>query len=402
MDPPLRRTFNAAFSNDLYRAYVRGLEETLSCTFAFRVAETPVFLPEDFRRRLDEAAHAVVAQLSEPARIAAMELDVPARYRTPRRDRLPGVAIVDFAVTRGADGRLEPKVVELQGFPSLFALTFVQAEAWGLTCAGMAGMPPRFTSLFSGLTREGFVDLFRRSVMGSRAPEEVVLADLEPEHQKTAADFHATTQLLGIDAVCPTTFLREGSRLYRVKGGKRIPIRRIYHRVVFDELEKCGKKLPYDYAEDLDVEWFPHPQWYFLWSKSSLPHLDLPCVPKTRRLSELPELPKDLTGYVLKPFHSFAGGGVRVEPTAADLAAIPPTDRAHWCLQEKVDYAPVLEAADGGGVKVEVRMMFLRPDGDERLTLATNLCRLSRGKMLGVDFNKDFTWVGGSVGIWPA
>jgi hypothetical protein len=30
------------------------------------------------------------------------------------------------------------------------------------------------------------------------------------------------------------------------------------------------------------------------------------------------------------------------------------------------------------------------------------LCRLSRGKMLGVDFNKDFTWVGSSVALRPA
>ena len=65
--------------------------------------------------------------------------------------------------------------------------------------------------------------------------------------------------------------------------------------------------------------------------------------------------------------------------------------------QEKIEYAPALEAADGGGVKVEIRMMFLRPDAETKPKLAQNLVRLSRGKMLGVDFNKDFTWVGSSV-----
>jgi hypothetical protein len=53
-------------------------------------------------------------------------------------------------------------------------------------------------------------------------------------------------------------------------------------------------------------------------------------------------------------------------------------------------------------VKVEIRMMFFRPDGDAAPTLGLNLCRLSRGKMLGVDFNKDFTWVGSSVALKPA
>ena len=42
------------------------------------------------------------------------------------------------------------------------------------------------------------------------------------------------------------------------------------------------------------------------------------------------------------------------------------------------------------------------PDGAATPTLALNLCRLSRGKMLGVDFNKDFTWVGSSVALRAA
>ena len=50
-------------------------------------------------------------------------------------------------------------------------------------------------------------------------------------------------------------------------------------------------------------------------------------------------------------------------------------------------------------MKVEVRTMFLRPDDEPKLVLCQNLCRLSRGKMLGVDFNKDFTWVGSSLGL---
>ncbi len=105
---------------------------------------------------------------------------------------------------------------------------------------------------------------------------------------------------------------------------------------------------------------------------------------------------------MLKPLFSFAGGGVNVDPTAADVAAIPEAERAHWVLMEKIAYDPCLAAVDGGGVKVEVRMMFFRPDGDARPTLGLNLCRLSRGKMLGVDFNKDFTWVGSSVALRPA
>lgn len=402
MDQSLRRIFNKNFSDKVYNDFVHGLESRLNCKFGFRFAETPVFLPADFRAKLATAAREIVQQLSEPARIVKMERDLPARYNTPRRTALPGVAIVDFAVTQNANGELIPRVVELQGFPSLFALTSAHATAWAGHCTAMPGMPATWTSYFSGLNEETYVQLLKKSVTGGHDPANVILADLDPQHQKTNSDFFATQQLTGVEAVCPTTLVRDGRKLLRIRDGRKIEVRRIYHRIVFDELEKCGAKLPYRYDEELDVEWFPHPAWYFLWSKSSMVHLDHPAVPRTFRLSDLKQIPANLDQYVLKPFHSFAGGGVNVDPTEKDIYNIPDAERENWCLQEKVTYAPVIEAADGGGVKVEVRTMFLRPDDTDKFTLATNLCRLSRGKMLGVDFNKNFTWVGGSVGIWPA
>jgi hypothetical protein len=169
--------------------------------------------------------------------------------------------------------------------------------------------------------------------------------------------------------------------------------------VVFDELIAKNIALPFDYREELDVEWAPHPNWYWVWSKYSLPFLEHESVPRATFLSDLDEVPHDLSGYVLKPLFSFAGGGVNVEPTREDVLAIPAGERHAWCLQEKIEYEPALAAADGGGVKIEIRMMFLRPDDEAKPILAQNLVRLSRGKMLGVDFNKQFTWVGSSVGL---
>src|SRR5262245_13245477 len=233
MDPALRRVFNANYSDSLYRDLIRRLESETKCKIAFRVAETPVFLPAGFRAKAERAANEIVAQRSDPKKIAAMSRDLPARYDTPRRSGLPEIGIVDFAVTRAPSGELEPKLIELQGFPSLFGLTFTHARVWGELCAAMPGMPQKWSSFFSGLTSEGFVDLFRRSVLGSHRPDDVVLADLKPLEQKTNVDFFATQQILGIDPVCPSTFLREGNQLFRMKNGRRVPIRRIYHRVVF-------------------------------------------------------------------------------------------------------------------------------------------------------------------------
>jgi hypothetical protein len=266
----------------------------------------------------------------------------------------------------------------------------------------MPGLSYGWSCWFSGYDRDGFLQLARETIVGRHDPAEVILMDLDPPLQKTYPDFAATKLLFDVDPVDPTSLTRRGKQLFRRAGGRELPVRRIYNRVVFDELLKKGAALPFDHRDALDVEWAPHPNWYWVWSKYSLPFLDHPAVPRATFLSDLDRVPKDLSGYVLKPLFSFAGGGVNVEPTAKDIDSIPPAERSAWCLQEKIEYAGAIPAPDGGGVKVEIRMMFLRPDDEPKPILAQNLVRLSRGKMLGVDFNKDFTWVGSSIGLYPA
>ncbi|HEX2120193.1 MAG TPA: hypothetical protein VHL59_00995 [Thermoanaerobaculia bacterium] len=394
MDPHLRLRFNEQFTPAVYDAYRHALERRLNCAFEFRLAESPVFLPDDFKQRAVESATAIVEQLSDPALIERMKVAIPERWNTPGMDALPSFSQVDFAVVR-ENGALVPKLIELQGFPSLTGLQIVQRDAWRDTLAKMDGLDRDWSCWFSGYDRDGFVELARRTIAGDCDPAEVILMDLDPPRQKTWPDFAATKLLFGVDAVDPLSLTKRGRQLFR--GNTRV--KRIYNRVVFDELINKGIELPFDYRDELDVEWAPHPNWYWVWSKYSLPFLRHESVPRATFVSELEAIPDDLSRYVLKPLFSFAGGGVNVEPTRADVDAIPERDRHAWCLQEKIEYEPALQAADGGGVKIEIRMMFLRPDGEPKPILAQNLIRLSRGKMLGVDFNKQFTWVGSSVGL---
>mgnify|MGYP000864509780 CR=1 FL=1 len=404
MHPAHRDAFNRAFSDELYLRQTGDLARRAGALAGFRLAETPVFLTQELEERLVAAAHGILAQISTPAALAKLRRFVPPEWDAPGMDALPSLAQVDLAVVRAPDGSLEPKLIELQGFPSLSAFEVLQADAWNAALDGIPGLPAGgWSPFFSGLSREGFLDLFRRTVVGLHDPETVVLLELRPERQKTLVDFSATRLLAGVDTVCATRVEKEGRRLFRRKDGRRVPIERIYNRIVFDELARSGETLPFDFRDDLDVEWTPHPNWFWAWSKAALPLLDHPAAPRARTLDALTALPEDLeTGWVLKPLFSFAGGGVNVDPTAADVARVPAGERSAWCLQEKIRYEPCLAAVDGGGVKVEIRMMFFRPDEAPSFTLGLNLCRLSRGKMLGVDFNRDFTWVGSSVALRPA
>ncbi len=403
MEPGARAHFNAAFSDAVYARYAADLvARTGGREIGFRLAETPVFFSADLRERCVRAADEILAQLCLPEKIARMRDAIPADRHVPGETALPSFGIIDFALVEEADGTLGPRLIELQGFPSLVGFQVMQADAWGAELATMPGLEGPWSCRFGGLSRDQILALARETIVGDHDPAHVALVDIDPSEQKTSCDFRASKTLFGVDAVCPTKLEKRGRRLFRRDdAGRELPVERIYWRIVIDELEKKGVTLPFDLREELDVEWTPHPNWFFIWSKYSLPFLDHPAVPRTQLLSELSDVPPDLTeNYVLKPLFSFAGGGVNVAPTAADVAAIPADMRAAWCLQRKITYAPRLRAVDGGGIKAEIRMIYLRPDDAAQFVPALNLCRLARGAMIGVDFNRDMTWVGSSIGLW--
>jgi hypothetical protein len=218
MDAAYRQLFNEGFTDGFYDAYKTELCRRLSASFEFRLAETPVFVPEDLRQRLVQSAHEIMTQLCEPARLQRMKRAVPPEWDTPGMESLPSFTQLDFAVVRGKDNALVPRLIELQGFPSLTALQVVQCDVWNESLQRIRGLDMKWSCWFSGLDRSGFLALARRTILGSRDPENVILMDLDPPSQKTFPDFAATKLLFGVDAVCPTKLVREGRRLLRRSG----------------------------------------------------------------------------------------------------------------------------------------------------------------------------------------
>jgi hypothetical protein len=144
------------------------------------------------------------------------------------------------------------------------------------------------------------------------------------------------------------------------------------------------------------VVWVGHPNWYFRISKHSLPFLKSAHTARAFFAHEFPAA--ESTGdFVLKPLYSFAGLGVDMEPTREKLTAL--TNPHEWILQEKVQYAEFVPTPEGPKSKAEIRMMFVWPDNEPDPILVNNLVRMSQGKMMGVDFNKDKTWVGSSIAL---
>jgi hypothetical protein len=389
----LRRAFNGSWTEAAYEEYKTRLEEAVGSRIGFRVCESPVFLPPGLRDAMVRGALEIWDELLQPAALERSRAAVPPEFDVPASDEHPLFAQADFAVAE-ADGRLVPRLIELQGFPSLYAFQLLQ----GRLCRDM--MPGEALEyLLGGLDEAGYRQVVADAILGGVPAENVVLLDLDPPGQNTYPDFAATERLFAVRAVCPTDVRKRGRELWYERDGRPTRILRVYNRVIVDELVAKKVELPFRFTEALDVQWAGHPNWFFRWSKHALPALRHALVPEARLLSELDRPPEDLERWVLKPLFSFSGTGVKVDVTAEDLAAVPESERARTLLMRKVDYAPVIEAPDGARSRVEVRIMFVWRDG--RPLPVTTLARLSQGRMMGVKYNKDKTWVGSTSCLWP-
>lgn len=391
MLPEIRQRYNASFTEETYQAFVSQIKEDFPNTLEFRVAETPAFIPKALTQKLIQAGEDIIDVMIQPDFKAKTERAIPADQRVPNEPDTCTLLTLDFAVCKDDQGEYTPQLIEMQGFATLYGYQAYIGDMY----KRFFYFPGGFTEYFNGLDREGYIAELQRLFIGDGDAENTILLEIYPEIQKTRIDFAVTKDILGIEPICLTKVRKDGRKLYYEKDGRRIDIQRIYNRVIFDDLQNYPDLVTeFKLTDDVDVEWIAHPNWFYRASKFTLPLLDSPFVPKSYFLHELAEYPADLENYVLKPLFSFAGSGVKLHITKDDLDSI--SDKENFLLQRKVNYEPVVESPTGG-VKLEIRLMYVWHQGEARPKLITNLSRMSKGEMIGVRFNKNFDWVGGNI-----
>ena len=395
MIPEARAAFNDAVSPERQRLLMDRMRERIGGEVPFRIAESPLFLPRPLLDQMDRASLEILAALQAHRDYRrAADAIIPRERLYPREDDHPLFVCFDYALAE--DGHhVAPRLTEFQGFPSLTAFQYYLSRDF----RDVYALPDTLTFLGEGLSDEAFRDLFRAAVLGSQAPENVVLLDVSPWQQGTWPDFRLTERLCpGIAVRCPTDLRRRGRGLFYEKDGGAIPVKRVFNRVIWSDLERLERDLEWSFHDELDFEWAGHPNWFFRYSKLALPWIDHPVVPKTQVLDPQGRWPDDLERYVLKPLFGFSGRGVVLDVTRDVLDATPVERRKDYVLQEKFQYADVIAGPDFA-VRSEVRLMYVWLD---RPRLVGLLPRMSRGRLMGCDANRTEPWTGHGVAFWPA
>ena len=390
MIPAIRSAFNNSFTQASYIDFLQDLDSAHPGEIDFRVAETPIFVDRDFTQKILDACESIVDVIVQPDFKTFTERAIPDKDKVPNPTDYPDFIAFDFGICLDEAGGYTPQLIEMQGFPTLFAY-----QAWHSKIIRKDfNVPANYDSYLNGFTEETYISLLKEIILGGHPAENVILLEIYPEEQKTRIDFFFTKDFTGIETVCLTKLKADGQVLYYEKNGRRFDVKRIYNRVIFDELDKMILPVgTIDIRQPYNVEWSPHPDWFYRVSKYTLPFIHSPYVPETNFLADIISIPKDLENYVLKPLFSFAGQGVIIDVKQEDIDAI--TDKENWILQKKVHYADAIETPDIPA-KAEIRIFYFWPKDAARPIATQNLARLSKGKMIGVRYNADKEWVGGT------
>jgi len=396
MHPDIRAAYNKQFTPEKYEAFKQYIAQAVDHTPPFRIAETPVFVPLALKNQLMEACeqiNQVVCQTN--FKDLTHDAIKHPTLRVPGEDYHTRFLQMDFGICLDEHGYPIPQLIELQGFPSLYFFQELLSKAY----REHFDIPEAYSVYFDGMNSDEYVELLRSVIVGDNDPKNVILLEVEPEKQVTNIDFLRAHQLLGIKVLCISKLKKRGRALhYLDEEGKEVPVHKIYNRVIFDELSKRDDlEREFYFKDEVDVEWVGHPNWYFRISKYIMPMLTGRYVPECLYLDHLAAYPEDLDQYVLKPLYSFAGSGVQLNITPKLLDSLD--DKENYILQRRVQYQP-FPIAPNGGVKVEIRMLMIWEQGQNRARIVNNLVRLSKGEMIGVKYNKDKDWVGASVGFF--
>lgn len=392
MIPAIREEFNKQFTFEKYEAFLKELNAAHPGGIEFRVAETPIFVPYDFTKKMLDACESIVDIIAAPNFKERTDKAIPKNLQVHGENNHSHFIAFDFGICTNEAGEYEPQLIEMQGFPTLFAYEVLIDKVF----RNHFPVPENFDCYLSGYNKETYIQLLKEIIVADHNPENVILLEIFPHQQKTKIDFYCTQEYLGINIVCLTELIKEGKKLYYLNDGKKTEVKRIYNRIIFDDLQQQAAEVQEKgqiLFEELDVEWCPHPNWFYRISKFTLPLIRHPYVPATFYLNEIKQMPTDLENYVLKPLFSFAGQGVIIDVKQSDIDNVK--DPENWILQRKVKYADVIETPDVPA-KAEIRIFYFWKDGEARPVATQNLGRLSKGKMIGVRYNKDKEWVGGN------
>ncbi|TAH12262.1 MAG: hypothetical protein EAZ14_06120, partial [Runella slithyformis] len=184
----LRATYNAAFSEDQYQDFIQSIHADWPNQLDFRVAETPVFVPKVLGSQLVEACESFIDVMVSPFFKEKTRNAIPPAQYVPNENAHSSFLAIDFAICKDENGELNPQLIELQGFPSIFGFQSYISEQF----RKFFPIPENVSNYFGVANQTEYIEVLKKVIVGNENPENVILLEIYPEQQKTRVDFAVT------------------------------------------------------------------------------------------------------------------------------------------------------------------------------------------------------------------
>ncbi|MBS1656310.1 MAG: hypothetical protein JSU05_15765, partial [Bacteroidetes bacterium] len=153
MIPGVRQSFNQQFTKEKYAAYLQELNSVYPGAIEFRISETAVFIPKTFTKKIIDACESIVDIITDPDFKKLTEKAIPEKLKVPGENDHSHFIAFDFGICINQSGEYEPQLIEMQGFPSLFAWEVMIDDIF----RNHFPVPENYSAYLGGHTRESYI-----------------------------------------------------------------------------------------------------------------------------------------------------------------------------------------------------------------------------------------------------
>lgn len=216
----VRDRYNANFRENIFEDFLADIQKETENNLDFNICETPLFINEKLSNKLIDASYLIVEELKSNEFKKHSRNAVPEALLVPNENDHPHFLQIDFGITTDNNGEFLPQVIELQGFPSLYAY---QAFL-NIMIKKHFYIPDEFSNYFNDLNFDSYIKLLHKLILGDCPPENVILLEIDPWKQKTRIDFYLTKKYLGIETVCLTKIKKKVKIYFTLKMASNIKL----------------------------------------------------------------------------------------------------------------------------------------------------------------------------------
>ena len=108
MQKELREAFNSQFTEEKYQAYLQQIEGLHPGALEFRNAETPIYVPKDFKQKMLNACEEIIDVIVQPDFKQLTDRATPKNIFVPNESAHADFVVFDFGICEDEKGGLDP------------------------------------------------------------------------------------------------------------------------------------------------------------------------------------------------------------------------------------------------------------------------------------------------------